>query len=142
MGGFQEVILPRLWPDDLGWVMAFLAIWRFVILFLALIVLFMQPEGSTFLVVLLGATGVFMIMDSIWVFSAYPDGIDAIAWCNHNRNLGTLLIRIVAFALPLFVAGATRNKKSRGWAIMLALLGAGYFFTTWFVFQRVDNCIV
>ncbi len=142
MGGFEEVILPRLWPVDLGAGMIILAVWRFIILFLALIVLFMQPEGSTFLVVLLGAVGIFIIMDSIWVFSSYPNGIDALAWCDHNRNLGALLVRIFAFALPLFVAGATRNKKSRGWAILLALLAIGYFVATWYVFQRTDFCAV
>ncbi|GAB4439087.1 MAG: hypothetical protein Kow00120_06880 [Anaerolineae bacterium] len=142
MGGFEEVILPRLWPDHLGVLMMVLAVWRFIIIGLALIVLFIQPEGSTLIVILLGVSGICMIMDSIWVFAPNQNGIGAVDWCLHNQNLGALLVRIISFALPLFVAGATKNRQARGWALLLAGLAMVYFFTTWFVFQRSDFCIV
>ena len=138
MSGFEDVILPRLWPSHLNdVVMMLLAIWRYVILLLALLVLLMQPEGSTFLVVLLASVAIFMIVDSMWLFNTtYPNDIYLRGWYEHNWSLGTLLIRVLSFGLPLFVAGATRNQKSRGWAVILALLAAAYFFMTWFVYQR------
>jgi hypothetical protein len=138
MGDIQTVILPRLWPtqmNDLG-IMS-LAIWRYVTLLLLLLVLFMQPEGSTFYNILLGASAIFIVMDSIWVFSRYQTGTDMIAWENHNENLGTLLIRILSFAFIFYVAAGTKNKKARGWAILTGALAATYWFTTWFVYQRV-----
>lgn len=140
MGGFEDVILPRLWPDDLGMLMVILAVWRFVILILALLVLLMQPEGSTFVVVLLAAVGIFMIMDAIWVFSQYQGDIGFFGWCSHTRSIGSLLIRIGSFALPLFVAGITKSRQARGWALLLASLSATYFFTAWWFYQRPPNC--
>lgn len=135
----MDVIFSRLWPDHLNDVLLLVFTgWRFFTLILILIILFMQPEGSTAFTVMLGATALFIIMDSIWVFAApqYSESISRAAWISHNRHLGTLITRAITFVAPLFVAMASENKKSRLPGVLGGLSATGYFIMTWLMYQR------
>ncbi len=137
----MEIILSRLWPDHLGAMMLVFAVWRFLIILLVLVVMFMQPEGSTMYTLMLGGVVIFMILDSIWAFSISTTSTALSAWMSHNGRYGsfrgvfTLIIRALSIVLPLFVAGGTKNKKSRGWAVFASILAALYLVLVWFQYM-------
>lgn len=51
-------------------------------------------------------------------------------------DFGTFIVNAGVFLLPALVAGMTPDAKSRGPAILAAIMGAVYFFAFWFFFQR------
>ena len=87
--------------------------WDFVlyfILLMAFIVLFMQPEGSLLTNILLAFVIIAIFIDKVQGFPA------------HRCSFGTMLIRILYFVVPLIVAGATKNPKSRAPAVIMAVV--------------------
>lgn len=139
----MEDILVRLWPAVAGdGMMIFLSIWRYVIILLLAIVLLMQPDGSTFYTILLGASILLVMMDSAWLFTNHQITAESsaialkAAWEDHNQELPTIAARALPTVFALFVAGGTRNKKSMAPAILAALLGGIHFFMTWFLYQK------
>ena len=96
--------------------------WDFVlyfILLLAFIVLFMQPEGSVLTNILLAAVIIGVFIDKVQAFPA------------HRCAFGTMVIRILFFVVPLIVAGATKDPKSRAPAVIMAVIGLGYTLFLW-----------
>ena len=96
--------------------------WDFVlyfILLLAFIVLFMQPEGSVLTNVLLAAVIIGVFIDKVHAFPA------------HRCAFGTMVVRIMFFVVPLIVAGATKNPKSRAPAVIMAVVSLGYTLFLW-----------
>ncbi len=132
----MDTILARMWPDHLDTIMLVFAVWRYSIALLVLILLVMQPEGSTFYTLLLGISVICIMVDSIWAFSASSKSTSMSAWNSHNENIGTLLIRIPPFVVPIFVAAGSKNKKSRFPGIITTLLAIFYFLATWLLYQR------
>ncbi|MBN1284500.1 MAG: hypothetical protein JXB47_03800 [Anaerolineae bacterium] len=135
----MDVILARLWPAELGDALLLVFLfWRIFTLLMVIIVMLMQPEGSTAFTLMLGAAALFIVMDSIWVFSApqYAESASKAAWISHNRHLGTLITRAITFVAPLFAAMASRNPKSRLPGILGGLSATGYFLMTWLMYQR------
>jgi hypothetical protein len=90
---------------------------------------------------MLGMTIVAIVIDAAWAFTEITVTADSqaatlrAAWENHNQQLAVPLLRAVSIVTPLFVAGGTKNKKSRGPAILAGILAAIYFFTTWIVYN-------
>jgi hypothetical protein len=137
-----EDLFVRLWPTaahDTG--MMILVIWRYVMILLVMLVLAMQPDGSTFYTIMLGLTVVAIVIDAAWAFSEIPVTKNSpaitlqMAWRDHNQQLAVPLLRAVTIVTPLFVAGGTKNKKSRGPAILTGILAAVYFFATWIAYN-------
>ncbi len=95
-------------------------IWLYLILAFVLITLFMQPEGSITITLLLAVVAISIFIDKV---QAFP---------GHLCSFGTLVIRVGMFVIPLITAGVTQNPKSRGPAVIAAVLGLGYTFVLWF----------
>ncbi len=91
----------------------------YLILIFGLITLFQQPEGSVITTILLAMVIVGIFIDKI---QAFPD---------HSCSFGTLFIRILYFVVPLVTAGITKNPKSRGPAVIMAVMGLAYMFFLW-----------
>lgn len=91
----------------------------YLIFFMVIIVMFMQPEGSLTITILMAIVVVGIFIDKV---QALP---------GHRCSFGTLLIRISFFVAPLLTAGLTKNGKSRLPAIIAAVLGLGYMFFLW-----------
>ena len=102
-------------------------IWLYAIMLFLLITLFMQPEGSVTVTLLLAGAVVSVFIDKVHGFP------------NHTCNFGTLLIRILMFVAPLLTAGISQNPKSRGPAIVAALLALGYTFLLWAIEMNNRN---
>lgn len=106
-------ILQLLLPSEL---------WHYVlylILLFVLITLAQQPEGSITITIMLALVVVAIFIDKL---EALP---------GHRCNFFTLLARISMFVVPLLTAGITQNPKSRGPAVVAAVLGLGYTFFLW-----------
>jgi len=91
----------------------------YLILIFGLITLFQQPEGSVVTTVLLAAVILGVFIDKI---QAFPD---------HRCSFGALGIRVLFFVVPMITAGITKNPKSRGPAVIMAVMGLAYMFFLW-----------
>ncbi|MBN1965593.1 MAG: hypothetical protein JW910_13165 [Anaerolineae bacterium] len=121
---FNEIIqllLPQ--PNRLLWDILLYLIFIFV-----LITMFMQPEGSLTITILMAVVVVGLFIDKV---HALP---------NYRCSFGTLLIRVNYFASPLLTAGLTKNGRSRLPAIIAAVLGLGYMFLLWAI-EMNNPCI-
>lgn len=107
-------------------------LWLYVLLFLAVIVLFMQPEGSLNVTLLMAAVILAIFVDKVHAFEIMQGG-------KHICSLGTLLIRILMLVIPLISAGITQNPKARAPAVVMGLLGGAYMFLFWFFEMNNPN---
>jgi hypothetical protein len=117
MGGLEGItvqeILALLVPSSLWDYLLY------IILLFALITLFMQPEGSIGVTIIMAIVVVGIFIDKVHAFPG------------HRCNFGTLLVRITYFVAPLITAGISKNPKSRMPAVITAVLGLGYTFLLW-----------
>ncbi len=116
-------VLAKLWPAGDTMAMVY-AIWRYVMLILGLIVLFMQPEGSTFINLLMAVFAILIFADSVELFDIIFKG--------QTAGLFTMIGRSLTFVIPTFVAGSTKNNKARAPAIIAAVLAVVYTFWRWY----------
>ncbi len=118
MSGFMRYLQPNTAWD---WLL-------YIILVLALITLLLQgKKGSLTMTVMLSAVVLCCIIDKVNLVNQqlYP-----------STSFAAYVIHIVMFVSPTVVAGMTRAPKSRGWAIMDAILAGVYMFGFWFAVQR------
>lgn len=118
MSGFTRFLQPAT-PWD--WMV-------YVILVLALITLLRQgKKGSLTMTIMLSTVILSAIIDKVNLVNQQLYA---------NISFAAYLVHIVMFVSPTVVAGMTKAPKSRGWAIMTALIAAVYLFGFWFAFQR------
>ena len=108
-------------------------VWLYILLVLAFIVLFMQPEGSLVTTLIMAAVILSIFMDKVQAFGSLQGG-------KHICSLGALLIRAVMFLGPLIVAGVSNNPKSRAPAVIGGLLAGAYLFALWFFEMNTRVC--
>ncbi len=100
----------------------------YIIALLALITLLLQgKKGNLTMTVMLATVILFAIIDKVNQVNQqlYP-----------NIGFACYVIHIIMFVSPTVVAGMTKASKSRGWAIMDALIAGVYMFAYWFTVQR------
>lgn len=102
-------------------------IWLYLILFFAVITLFMQPEGAIMITLMMAAVIISIFVDKV---GAFP---------GHQCSFGTMMIRILMFVIPLLTAGITQNPKSRAPAVIGAFLALGYTFLQWALIMNNRN---
>lgn len=111
-------------------------VWLYIILFLVIVLIFMQPEGSLITTILLALTVLFIFMDKVQAFNIVVLTDDV-----HICGLPTLLMRAGIAGLPLIVAGATKNPKARPIGVVAGLMAAAYLLALWAVeMQAVGIC--
>jgi hypothetical protein len=128
-------ILGSLGPSSGGLHWSIMLYWIFLI---NLIIMLM--EGSSFgtnigIVVMICA-----FIDKTWAFGYMfnpENGVfDDPEICHTKAFVGTYLIRVFMFAGPFTIAGATKNGKVRGAAILAGLSGVAYMIGRWYLDQR------
>jgi hypothetical protein len=134
MDQFKEM-LNALWlTDEIHWDLALYGLFL-----LNLILLIMQTEGSALATFLLIVVLVSLIIDKTRAFG-YMIEFDMTRYTREQFHeqifIGTYLIRVAMFAIPLSIAGMTKNSKSRGPAVVAGISGGAYMFTRWFFEQR------
>jgi hypothetical protein len=97
-------------------------IFLYIIFILAVVTMFMQSDKQNSTTLMMGAVGACAVLAKLNVFPAH--------------NLGSLLVNVLMFVLPLIVAGIAINKKSVPLAIFTSLLSGIFFFGFWFLIQR------
>ncbi len=119
MSGFQRLLQPNSAWD---WMVYIIAV-------LALITLLLQgKKGSLTMTIMLSAVILCCIIDKVNLVNQQ---------LYSKREFGAYLVHIIMFVSPTVVAGMTKAPKSRGWAIMTALMAAVYLFGFWFIEQRL-----
>lgn len=134
MDQFKEMINALWLTDQIQWDIAL-----YVLFFLNLVLLIMQTEGSAFATLLLIIVLVAIIIDKTLAFG-YMIDFDMTRYTRERFHeeifIGTYLIRVAMFAVPLSIAGMTKNPKSRGPAVIAGVGGGAYMFVRWFSEQR------
>jgi hypothetical protein len=98
------------------------SIFLYIIFILAVITMFMQSDKQSSTTLMMGAVGAMAVIAKLGIFKP--------------NNLGSLVVNVGMFVIPLIVAGLAKNKKSVGPAIMTGILSGIYFFAFWFFAQR------
>ncbi|MBN1564404.1 MAG: hypothetical protein JXA10_11230 [Anaerolineae bacterium] len=131
MDEFKEII-SALGPDagGLGW-----SITLYVLFFVNVILLLM--EGSSFGTNISIAVLLAIFIDKTFAFGYMfnPNDLDP-ELCHREVFFGTYIARVVMFAGPFAIAGATKNGKTRFVAIVAGIAGMVYMFMRWFMEQR------
>jgi hypothetical protein len=134
MDQFKEMINALWLTDEIHWDLALYGLFL-----LNLILLIMQTEGSALATGLLIIVLVSLIIDKTRAFG-YMIEFDMTRYTREQFHeqifIGTYLIRVAMFAVPLSIAGMTKNEKSRGPAVVAGIAGGAYMFTRWFFEQR------
>lgn len=134
MDQFKEMINALWLTDEIHWDLALYGLF-----FLNLILLIMQTEGSALPTMLLIIVLVSLIIDKTRAFG-YMIDFDMTRYTRETFHeqifIGTYLIRVAMFAVPLSIAGMTKNTKSRGPAVIAGIAGGAYMFIRWFAEQR------
>lgn len=100
-------------------------IFLYIIFFLAVITMFMQSDKQSSTTLMMGAVGAMAVLAKLSVFKP--------------NDLGSLIVNVGMFVLPLIVAGIAKAKKSVGPAIMTGILSGLFFFGFWFFVQRTGG---
>ncbi|PJF43787.1 MAG: hypothetical protein CUN55_07280 [Phototrophicales bacterium] len=87
----------------------------------------------------------FVVLDKLYVFGFLFAGPDTLDFADpnvelsvqqradiHVQHMGSYIIRVLMFVLPLVVVGSTRSSRVRFFAGIFALTGAAYSFGRWF----------
>ena len=111
-------------------------IWRFILLMLGIILLFMQPEGATLITGMLGAYAVILVIDQLEqtfhiLKTMLPGGGGALGY-----TFFMVLLRVWIFVCPVMVFGLSKSEKARGLALLTMFLAVPYVFTMWFFTVR------
>ncbi len=97
-------------------------IFLYIIFILAVITMFMQSDKQNSTTLMMGTVGACAVIAKLNIFP--------------STNLGSLIVNVLMFVLPLIVAGIAMNKKSVPLAIFTSLLAGIFFFGFWFLIQR------
>ncbi len=128
-----ETMGKALWiTNEIHWDIALY--WLF---FINVVLLMIQPSGSS-TVTILGVIVLMSIMiDKVKAFGYMMDtGPYTPDQCHEQIFIGTYLIRVAMFAVPLSIAGMTKSPKSRGLAVVAGVSGGAYMFVRWYMEQR------
>lgn len=128
-----ETMAKALWiTSEIHWDIALY--WLF---FINIVLLMMQPSGSS-MVTILGVIVLMSVMiDKVKAFGYMMDtGPYSPDKCHEQIFIGTYLIRVAMFAIPLSIAGMTKSPKSRGVGILAGISGGAYMFVRWYMEQR------
>jgi hypothetical protein len=117
--------IPKLLGPGTGIDLVF-SIALYIAFFLALITMFMQSDKQLIATLIMAATLLLIILAKLTLAANAPFT---------RREFGTYVINAGIFIFPALVAGMTKVPKSRGPAVIGAVLGAIYMFGFWFVFQ-------
>lgn len=102
-------------------------IFLYVIFFLSLITLFMQSDKQLLPTLLMAAVLLLTLVAKLSLSRQIPFQRD---------EFGMLVVNCGIFIFPALVAGMTKAKKSRGPAILAAIIGFVFMFMYWLIFQR------
>jgi hypothetical protein len=117
--------IPRLLGPGSGIDVLF-SIVLYIVFFLSLITMFMQSDKQLTATLIMAATLLLIILAKLTLAANAPFT---------RREFGTYVIHAGIFIFPALVAGMTKVPKSRGPAVLAAILGAVYMFGFWLVFQ-------
>jgi hypothetical protein len=115
----QEII--RLLGPNAGYGLIY-NIFIYLIFFFTLVTLLLQGDKALTTVLLCAAALLMGLVDKLAIFAP--------------KEFGAMVLHAGMFIFPALVAGMTKDKKSRGPAVLAALFGATYFFLFWFFLQR------
>jgi O-antigen ligase len=116
-------IFQRLNPINPVAIMTVYGIWLYVVMLLALIMLFVQKTPSQPVTLLLVATMLFALVDKVGVGHGGADLFPKTG----EGSFPLFFIRIALFVFPLIATGVSKTPKSRPWGFICALLAAIYF---------------
>jgi len=132
MADVKEMISALGLTDEIHWDIAL-----YVLFFLNLILMSLQSGSSAFGALLSIVILVSIVLDKTRAFGYMLDpGPYGPTRCHEEIFLGTYLIRVAMFALPLTIAGMTKNGKARGLGILTGIAGGAYMFIRWYMEQR------
>jgi len=94
----------------------------YVTFFFTLVTLFLQGDKALLTTIISAAALLLGVIAKLQVFAPL--------------EFGTFIVNAGIFLFPALVAGMTKDGKSRGPAILAAIIGAVHFFLYWFFFQR------
>jgi hypothetical protein len=97
-------------------------IFIYLIFFFTLVTMLLQGDKAMLTVLLCAAALLMGLIDKLSIFEP--------------KEFGAMVLHAGMFIFPALVAGMTKDKKSRGPAVLAAILGAIYFFLFWFFLQR------
>jgi hypothetical protein len=117
--------IPRLLGPGSGTDLIF-SIALYIIFFLSLITMFMQSDKQLITTLIMASTLLLIILAKLTLAANAPF---------ERREFGTYVIHAGIFIFPALVAGMTKAPKSRGPAVIAAVLGAVYMFGFWFLYQ-------
>ncbi|MBN1202678.1 MAG: hypothetical protein JXJ20_12570 [Anaerolineae bacterium] len=122
-----------LWlTDEIHWDLALYGLFL-----LNVILLLMQPEGSSFTTMLGGLVILSIMIDKTHAFGYMLDpGVYEPVRYHEEIFIGTYLIRVIMFVAPLSIAASTKNSKSRGIGVVAGVGGGAYMFIRWYMEQR------
>jgi hypothetical protein len=150
MGGvsIQEVLLPQ--DGQVIWDLLV-----YGLLFLSLIAVFMLSAGSMGDTVMIAAVVMFCVLDKTYAWgyidkpstvvegltptdcTLFPTACDRyLRVQSHLTHLGTYMMRVLMFALPLVITGQTRIGKARVIAGIIAVYAGIYSAARWYFQQR------
>jgi hypothetical protein len=149
MGGIsiQEVLLPQ--DGQLLWDLAV-----YGLLFLSLIAVFMLSAGSMADTLMISGVVMICVLDKTYawgyidkpstVYEGMPTDCTLFPTAcerylrvqSHLTHLGTYMMRVLMFALPLVITGQTRVGKARVIAGIIAVYAGVYSAARWFFQQR------
>ena len=98
-------------------------IFIYLVFFFTLITMLLQGDKALTTVLICAAALLMGLIDKLAIFAP--------------KEFGAMALHAGMFILPALVADMTKDAKSRGPAILAALLGAVYFFAFWFFLQRI-----
>ncbi len=117
--------IPRLLGPGSGTDVIF-SITLYIIFFLSLITMLMQSDKQLSATLIMASTLLLIILAKLTLAADAPFT---------RREFGSYVIHAGIFIFPALVAGMTKAPKSRGPAIIAAVLGAIYMFGFWFLYQ-------
>lgn len=102
-------------------------IFIYPIFFISVIVVFMQSDKQLLPTLLMAATVLLTLLSKLSLTAGQPF---------RRAEIAMLFINLGIFILPALVAPMTKAKKSRGPAIIVAVLAFVYTFLFWVINQR------
>ncbi len=116
-------ILQRLNPINPVASMTVYGIWLYLIILLALIMLFVQKIPMQSVTLLLVATILFALVDKVGV----GHGGNDIFPTTGPGSFPVFFMRVALFVFPLIATGISKTAKSRPWGFICALVAGLYF---------------
>jgi len=118
----------------------------YVIFFIGLLgLVFLGDEASMMDTLFISAAVFVAVLDKVyaWGYILTPPGYEGVVAAGgtiprevrveyHVTHLGTFVMRVLMFALPLVVVGQTKSSRVRGIALLITIIGVVYTAARWF----------